>query len=335
MNIKSLYAKFRQWQQHPLEFKESHEHHHCSACHHDFEGRFCPTCGQKGSVGTITWESIRQGVMDIWGMGTRSLPSTIVQLIGRPGYLINDYINGNRQISFPPVKMLVFVGLGMYLFTLLLGLDLQNTDDSNGIFSFMEKRDVPNPLNTFLVWVSSHYDYAALFMFAFYALPTYIVFRHSPRNARHTLPQAFFIQVFNATQFLCFVLIHALLCKWPGLPEMVSDLIVLLLIPMLLYFNYRQLFGYSRWGTLWRVIHCLFLWLSSFVTLMAIEDVIYNSMTHKNNYSLFFGVLILFIFFLSTTLIVIFINRRGEKKRLKKKNQILTEEMSTRPLTMA
>ena len=53
--------------------------------------------------------------MDLWGMGTRSLPYTLWQLLLRPGYLIGDYISGRRQVSFPPIKMLVFVALLVYI----------------------------------------------------------------------------------------------------------------------------------------------------------------------------------------------------------------------------
>ncbi len=43
-------------------------------------------------------------------MGNRSLLYSLWQLIWRPGYFISDYINGKRQVSFPPVKMLVVMG---------------------------------------------------------------------------------------------------------------------------------------------------------------------------------------------------------------------------------
>ena len=39
----------------------------------------------------------------------------------RPGYLIRDYISGKRQVSFPPVKMLIIVALICSLASNLLG----------------------------------------------------------------------------------------------------------------------------------------------------------------------------------------------------------------------
>ena len=47
MKFKEQYYRFKEWQQHPIENKESHEQHHCNNCGGDFVGNFCPTCGQK------------------------------------------------------------------------------------------------------------------------------------------------------------------------------------------------------------------------------------------------------------------------------------------------
>lgn len=44
-------------------------------------------------------------------MHTRSMPYSLLQPLLRPGYFIGDYITGRRQVSFPPMKMLVIMGL--------------------------------------------------------------------------------------------------------------------------------------------------------------------------------------------------------------------------------
>ena len=114
---KQSFSKFRQWQKDSTLHipQPSDERHHCHCCDSDYTGNYCPQCGQKAGDQHITWASIRTGVMDLWGMGTRSLPYTLWQLLLRPGYLIGDYISGRRQVSFPPIKMLVFVALLVYI----------------------------------------------------------------------------------------------------------------------------------------------------------------------------------------------------------------------------
>lgn len=127
--------------------------------------------------------------MDLWGMGTRSLPYTLWQLLLRPGYLIGDYISGRRQVSFPPIKMLVFVALLVYIVISILSPEDTNKNPESDYmmldyaFSFFEK----------------HYDVGMMFFFSLFIIPTYFIFRFAPRCDHHTLPEGFYIQVFNST----------------------------------------------------------------------------------------------------------------------------------------
>ena len=132
--------------------------------------------------------------MDVWGMGSRSLPYTLWQLMLRPGYLIGEYISGQRQVSFPPVKMLVIVAVVIYLLEKLLGFKV--FDESDILDLSIDGTD--SPINAAISQLTSRYDWGSLVIFLFMALPTFIVFRNSPRHTRHTLPQEFFIQVFSS-----------------------------------------------------------------------------------------------------------------------------------------
>ena len=112
MDIKKRYARFKAWQRKPFNYGfRCHDLQHCNNCGHDFTGNFCPYCAQRAGTGRITWNSVLSSVTLLWGMDSRSLPYTLLQLAGRPGYFIRDYIGGRRQISFPPIKMLVIVAL--------------------------------------------------------------------------------------------------------------------------------------------------------------------------------------------------------------------------------
>ena len=102
---------------------------HCNNCGIDFTGNFCPICSQKAGMGRIGWKSVRQGIMDIWGLGTRSLLYSIWQLLWRPGQVIGDYLDGKRQVSFPPVKMLFIIAviysvLFYWFFPTVLGIEV-------------------------------------------------------------------------------------------------------------------------------------------------------------------------------------------------------------------
>ena len=45
-----------------------------------------------------------------------------LQLLLRPGHLIDDYLSGKRQTSYPPVKMLLMVAVGIDIIRNLLGI---------------------------------------------------------------------------------------------------------------------------------------------------------------------------------------------------------------------
>ena len=93
--VKAYYGRFKRWQQAPNDYEfASDAVQHCQNCGHDFTGNYCPYCSQKAGEGQISWHSVRQSFMDIWGLGSHSLPRSVWHLLVRPGYLIGDYISG-------------------------------------------------------------------------------------------------------------------------------------------------------------------------------------------------------------------------------------------------
>lgn len=244
MNLRELFYRFRQWQQRSVEFHiVSDEEHECQCCGYRFKGNFCPCCAQKAGIGPITWKSVHQGVMDIWGLGTRSLLRSLWNLMTRPGYFIGEYISGKRQVSFPPVKMMFIVAviysfIAYWLLPEVFNINFYENDNETVQF-----------LHQYVEWSRNHYSWEMMAMAVLAIFPTWLMFRYSPRNTCHSLPQGFFIQVFYAiiTIVISFIMI----------PVRVINLDVFsffaLLLPMLYYIiGYMQLFGYGVWGTLWR-----------------------------------------------------------------------------------
>lgn len=250
--IKDKYRQFRRWQENPFVYQDSHDAHQCCNCGREMENNYCPRCGQKAVYGPISWRSVWQGVLDVWGVGTRSLPYTLWQLIWRPGYLIRDYISGKRQVSFPPVKMLVIVALlvffvGQFLFPEYWGIVLDEQPEpvtSTGVSYYVDSA---------ISWLATHPEWGVLFLFSFLILPTWFVFRHAPRNPRHTLPQGFFVQVFMSIQFFIWNFVLSLALLWTGMNGQQAWVVSACFLPLMVVLDYKQLFGYSKRGTLWRV----------------------------------------------------------------------------------
>ena len=264
--IKEYWARYTAWQRDPMHIlgttKETAapalKQHRCANCYTLFDSENCPNCGQKHNVGRITWASIWQGIMDLWGLGTRSLPYTLWQLIWRPGYLIGDYISGRRQVSFPPVKMLVIVALVAML--ALMFFDIYEADTVEQTTETVTETNTTRAqymslLDSIFDWASKHYDWTALILLSFYILPVYVVFREAPRCGRHTLAEGFFIQVFMATQFLIYLILTGLVVfLFPDISDNAFLLFFSVLVLLVHLRNYRQLFGYKVWGTLWRYV---------------------------------------------------------------------------------
>lgn len=242
-DIKGKYRQFKQWQLNPVKYVDCEDVHYCNNCGLMFSGNFCPRCSQKADLGRISWKSVRNGVMDIWGLGTRSLLYSVWQLLMRPGYFISDYISGKRQVSFPPVKMLFIVtviySLIIYwLFPKVFGIELHDIDEGS--------RQL---LSDYYNWYESHFSWAMLGMAVLAIIPTWVMFRYAPRNTRHSLPEGFFIQVLFSVLMvvLNFFLIYLVLVN------LIAYNVVIALVTMFYYIvGYMQLFGYGFWGTLWR-----------------------------------------------------------------------------------
>jgi hypothetical protein len=177
--------------------------------------------------------------MDVWGMGSRSMTLSIWQLLYRTGYFISDYINGKRQLSFPPVKMLfiitmIYANIIYWFFPDVLKLSLEE----QGAVGYK-------------MWIREHYSWAMLVMSLLAIIPTWVIFRKSPRNSHHTIPQGFFIQVLFQTLT---IVLSILTIPLDFIQSPFSTLAYDLLIMAYFFVGYKQLFGYGIWGTLWRQV---------------------------------------------------------------------------------
>ena len=260
MDLRTAYRRFKQWQHNPHDNEfTSLDTQHCHNCGHDFVGNFCPYCSQKSGLGPITWHSVWRSIAEVWGMHNRSLLYSVVQLFLRPGYFISDYISGKRQVSFPPVKMLAIIAvLGVivdFLTGAIHGMIRVNPEAKMSyitkVFSWLNVHlngAFPPPsdfLNAMLKWLNTHPDILTLIMLSFLIVPNYFIFRFAPRNTRHTIPQGFFIQVFSTVVFMILNMFYDITSLgW----------LVFIIAELLLFFTYKQLFGYGVWGTLWRLV---------------------------------------------------------------------------------
>ncbi len=241
-----------------MRYVKSEEEHRCNNCGLTFTGHYCPTCSQRAGLGPIGWQSVRQSVMDIWGLGSRSrsILYSVWQLLLRPGYFISDYISGKRQVSFPPIRMLFIIAVAYaIIFHWLLpefkGLGY-GLDFSEFGFAADQGRNMAKMSQPFYDWYENNFGWSMLMMSLFIITPTWVMFRYSPRHTCHTLPEGFFIQIlFACLQVVLFLL---MLPCWFLFKQMTILTVFFIVVVAYFIIGYMQLFGYSLWGTLWRLV---------------------------------------------------------------------------------
>ena len=98
---------FCEWQRRPSHIPQmTEEYHRCCTCGQEYQGSYCPCCGQSARIGRYSFKNALLLFLDVWGMGNRGMFRTLRDLILRPGYLIRDYISGMQMAYFPPFKLL-------------------------------------------------------------------------------------------------------------------------------------------------------------------------------------------------------------------------------------
>ena len=237
------------YSQPPRYSDEELEEHLCPNCGHVFKGNYCPVCSQSAGDGHITWKWVGKSILDVWGMDTRSLPNTLLQLLWRPGHLISDYIGGHRQVCYKPVNMLFIVALAYVILLHLIGHEV-SIGDVELVGEELKLEGYIKMIFASYNWLVAHPGWAMMILTMIMILPTLIVFRFAPKHPCLTFPENIFIQIFMSTLMLIVAFTIS-----------VSNGITIFLIPLYYYICYRQLFGYNFWGTTWRLVVCFLVWL--------------------------------------------------------------------------
>ena len=304
MDIREKYRRFRTWQKASRTYSvKDTSTHRCNNCDHEFTGNYCPVCGQKATWGRITWASVRENVMLLWGMESHSMPYTLYQLMLRPGYLIGEYISGRRQVSYPPVKMLFVVAVVYAIIKQLLGIEIEPLTAEEEKIKFIV---------IVINWLKANPGWGMMTLTIFLIIPTWFFFRSAPRYPRHSLPESFFIQIFMSSLMLICLLLSE-----------ISE-VLMLLIPFYYYITYRQLFGYRFWGTTWRLLLALIVWFSVIAMLVVTIVLFGDTKTYHElfNQEGIIGIACYFLVFLVPIAVFLFVGYWISKKAEKRRNKM-------------
>ena len=87
----------------------------CLNCGTRLRGQYCGNCGQRSRSRLISlWELISDAFGDLFELDSR-LWQTLKPLVGRPGRLTHDYLQGRRARYMPPFRMYLVLSLVFFL----------------------------------------------------------------------------------------------------------------------------------------------------------------------------------------------------------------------------
>lgn len=168
--------------------------HICQNCGHEYEGKFCPQCGQRCELQRITFGNVVSHVFEAVTSLDARVPRTLCQLMYRPGDLIVDYLHMRRVRYSNPFGLLlvlatIFVIISNYVLPVnIADLSSQVGGDLVDLTSGGSPEDVA--INDqarafgdqFSKWIYTNYGVFLMFCLPAFTLPLRLAF-HTRRGA--------------------------------------------------------------------------------------------------------------------------------------------------------
>lgn len=276
-----VFQRIDAWQRKGVEVAPlSAESHECLNCRTVFTGNFCPRCGQSAGVSRFTFRHALSKTLEVWGLGNRSLPRTLLHLIYRPGYMIGDYLDGRQAPYFPPIKMLFLVTAafvvtqhivapgamdGIYS-DVTISLSDKKLDIPNGEEAYTGKRIFLEGMNNFIDVFGNVTDFfrqnqaiELVLSHSLFALIAMWVFRRSPLRPNMNLTECFFSQILIATQLMMVSMACVIATQGSRWMDNMYCMPTWLLL-LVMFYDYKQLYGFGLLRTAWYTLKVLAGW---------------------------------------------------------------------------
>lgn len=234
----------------------------CLNCGNEFEGNYCPECGQSAKIGRFTIKSITENLITAILGRDGGVLFTFKSLFTRPGAMIVDILDGKRKRYFSPFPML-FLALTLYLLltTLLnasvLDLVLDGTVTELSADATKHERnsyEFQRFLDNSLRFYYSHYTLCTVLTIPFAIMATRRCY--GKKNRQRYYRAEYIIPIVYATVI---VILFRCLTKllYPLDPDLFSGIGVFF-SPVVKIFAYticfQKMLGFSVAKTIWRSI---------------------------------------------------------------------------------
>lgn len=300
-----LYTKFRktvlqleerQRNDKPVVFVRDTESHVCKHCGTEYVGGYCPKCSMPARWQRFNLKLLILNFMDIWGLGNRPMFRTIRDLFWRPGYMIKDYLRGHHLSYFPPFKMLavwtVILVFLIWLIPHLFGGAAETVTQSVGFEDTINVSEINNhnisstsktlfeQLDRVIEYLDDHMLYRIILQNILIVIAVKWAFR---KYSDFNYVETFISMIYINCQFLIIAIVEALFTwKVPEMGDFVPYMMELgsLTIPLVLTYDFHQLYDVSWKTALWRTIVATFNLLVLYVIIASIIIAIFSLVEH-------------------------------------------------------
>lgn len=194
-----------------MEELESGNKHKCLSCGMEYEGNFCPNCGQSAKVGRLSLKRVlTEALPDIYNLDNRFM-RTCIDLFRRPGHMIKDYIEGNRAPYYKPVSLLFVVAtiylIVAHLFQIETGHDIDISKwfsgEVNGErITFIEEDSMLFKVLGIMVDIYNNQAWSILLSITILVIPIKLSFRATEYGKNLNVAEYFFIMLYLSCQTL-------------------------------------------------------------------------------------------------------------------------------------
>ena len=240
--------------------------HKCLSCGQEYEGNYCPNCGQSHRVGRFTTKRLlTETIPDILNMDNQ-FGRTCVALFRCPGQMIMEYIRGKRVKYHKPIPLLFVLASVLIVISHICQVDTVHVFHPEIYRLNLSGREVVwctegSFLDTLIRLLHSIYwneAWSTLVSITLFAWPLKHVFRKTEVGRSLNLAECFFIMLFLNCQSLIVKILQIplnYLCSFSDFTSGIfDDGNIDLLCAVLWLWSFMQIFGTSRRRTLWNYL---------------------------------------------------------------------------------
>ncbi len=246
------------------------ENTNCPNCSHSIEDHFCTNCGEKRFKRIQmkdVWSDFISNLINIEG----PILNTVKDLSIRPGNMIRDYLNGNRNKYYKPFQFYILATTLYFIFFYLwgnqmlemfsdLGANYNTSASSEQIAKFQEKM--------------SEFQQNNMRIFTFLQVPIYawLIWLFFRKKSKQSFTETLVASLYIMAQALLFGVISTLFVfVHSSLPMIINTVLLLFYLPWV----FKQLYNEPTFTTILKSLAIIIIGFALYGILMGIISLVW------------------------------------------------------------